>query len=128
MADDDPQMTFAKFMLDDVSNRTRWQHEFSLAGIRTLVLMNGGAIVALLTYIGRDGSQLSTDRLQASFIAYVVGLVATTIAYLLAYYSQGTALNSTLVQAQFLLGRITDEVDISECRAKVEEAGSRLAD
>ncbi|MFA7506363.1 MAG: hypothetical protein WCZ28_16815 [Burkholderiaceae bacterium] len=129
MTDKNPQDVFGRHLLDDAANRVRWQHEFSLAGIRTLVLINGGAIIALLTYLGQAGTRLSAERLEASFFAYVVGLVATVVAYLLAYYSQGAALNAAFAQAQVLLGLAHDEESIAKLQKGAESAlrqGRRL--
>jgi hypothetical protein len=49
---ENPQYIYARYLLDDAATRPRYQHEFSLAGFRTLILINGGAIIGLLTYAG----------------------------------------------------------------------------
>lgn len=84
----------------------RYQHEFALAGFRTLVLINGGAIIALLTYAGNVLDRAGARGLATAFGWYVVGVVATTLAYVVAYYSQGMLMEATGVTALRRLGLI----------------------
>lgn len=86
-------------LLRDSEKRHQYQHEFSLAGFKTLILLNGGAIISLLTYIGHNSGEHLAGRLSASFIWYVLGLVAVVLAYLAAYFSQGAFLNATGLEA-----------------------------
>lgn len=97
-------------MLEDANARLRYQHEFSLAGFRALILINGGAIIGLLTYAGNVLDKESAGRLAAAFIAYVVGLTSTTVAYIAAYFSQGMAMQAMLHEATRMLDIVEDPV------------------
>jgi len=114
---DDPRVAFAEHQLQDVGNRVRFQHEFALAGFRTLVLINGGAIIALLTYMGNVAEKHAAHALGSAFIWYVVGLSSTTIAYVFAYYSQGMFLTVSIVEAQIWLG-VTADPDADNAKSK----------
>lgn len=92
----------AERRVEDSSARLRFQHEFAVEGFKTLVLINGGAIVGLLTYAGNKGSD--THGFEGAFIAYAAGLVASVLAYLFAYNSQAQLMNSDIVEAYRLLG------------------------
>jgi hypothetical protein len=99
-----PQERVAQWLLDDSAQRHAYQHEFSLAGFKTLVLINGGAIIALLTYIGNHASGHTATAFSCAFASYAAGLVLAMIAYLAAYFSQGSFLNVTGQRAWTLLG------------------------
>ena len=72
----------------DSSERLRYQHEFALSGFKSLILINGGAIISLLTYVGNYDDKIPSSWLRASMATYVIGLVLTPLAYLLSYQSQ----------------------------------------
>lgn len=96
---DDFNTEIAKQYFADASERNKQQHDFAQAGLRTLVVVNGGAIIGLLTYAGNKLDKSSAILLGNAFIFYVFGLVSTTIAYVFAYYSQGMAMHSSSIQA-----------------------------
>lgn len=86
---ENPEVILAKHLLEDSTLRIRYQHEFSLAGFQSLILINGGAIIGLLTYAGNRTDTIAAHHLSGAFISYVIGLAGTILAYLFAYYSQG---------------------------------------
>lgn len=98
MTDPTPNEIIVEHLLRDSEKRHAYQHEFSLAGFRTLILLNGGAIISLLTYIGHNSRDLA-GQFSKAFIWYVVGLVAVVLSYLAAYYSQGAFLNAAASEA-----------------------------
>jgi hypothetical protein len=99
MTDQLPDDRIAEWLLEDSAKRHQYQHEFSLAGFKTLILLNGGAIISLLTYIGNSDDKRMTDPLSSAFIWYVCGLVTVMLAYLAAYASQGAFLSATATEA-----------------------------
>lgn len=99
-----PHLIVAEEKLADAQDRVRYQHEFSLAGFRSLILINGGAIIALLTYAGNALERQDAAHLQSAFLWYVVGLVTTTTAYVFAYFSQGSYMNAIYTEALQQLG------------------------
>jgi hypothetical protein len=92
----------AERRVDDSSSRLRFQHEFAVEGFKTLVLINGGAIIGLLTYAGNKGGL--AEGFGGAFIAYAAALVASVLAYLFAYNSQAELMNGDVMEAYRLLG------------------------
>lgn len=84
----EPRDRLIDFYLDDASDRLRFQQEFSVAGFKSLILINGGAVIALLTYAGNARDEIEAASLQWAFGGYVVGLIAAMLAYLTAYAGQ----------------------------------------
>ncbi|HUE80018.1 MAG TPA: hypothetical protein VMN38_10355 [Sphingomicrobium sp.] len=104
MSDGDHSLMLAENRIEDAHNRLRYQQEFSAQGFRTLTLINGGAIIALLTYTGHsEGSDAAPDLANA-FLAYTAGLVTAVSAYLAAYLSQASLMNADMMEAYRLLG------------------------
>ena len=99
-----PQMILAKHLLEDSPVRVRYPHDFSLAGFQSLILINGGAIIGLLTYAGNQNDSVAAHQLSGAFICYVIGLAVTILAYLFAYYSQGLFMNAEMNEGIELLG------------------------
>jgi len=94
-----PNERVIEFLLRDSAKRHQYQHEFSLAGFKTLILLNGGATISLLTYLGHSTGQQIRHQLSAAFTWYVIGLVSVVLAYLVAYLSQGAFLRATSLEA-----------------------------
>jgi hypothetical protein len=65
---------------------------YAQAGLRNLMLINGGAIISLLTFLGNTRGLYDAASLRTAMIAYVAGLVAAVVAHLTAYISQNIAL------------------------------------
>jgi hypothetical protein len=103
-SDDNPVLLLAKTRLGDASLRLRYAHEFSVEGFKTLTLINGGAIIALLTYAGHSAGTEVANKLAGAFLAYTCGLVAAVLAYLGAYESQSSLMNHDVLEAYRLLG------------------------
>lgn len=83
-----PRNRLVDFYVEDATDRLRFQQEFSVAGFKTLILINGGAVIALLTYAGNAKGTVEAASLQWSFGGYIVGLVTAVLAYLAAYAGQ----------------------------------------
>jgi hypothetical protein len=102
--EENPIALLAKSRLADAALRLRYQHEFSVEGFKMLTLINGGAIIALLTYAGHSTGAMAATKLSHAFLAYTAGLVAAAFAYLAAYESQGSLMNHDVLEAYRLLG------------------------
>jgi hypothetical protein len=76
------------YLLADAEQRLQYQHEYTVAGFKTLLLMNGGAIIGLLTYAGNASDKVAASQFMIAFLAYVAGLVLTALAYLTSYMGQ----------------------------------------
>jgi hypothetical protein len=83
-----PSARLADFYFEDATDRLRFQQEFSLAGFRTLILINGGAVIGLLTYAGNAKERFDPDSLRWAFAGYIFGLAFAVAAPLCAYLGQ----------------------------------------
>lgn len=78
----------AEAKIADAAERLRFQQQCALAAVRALTLVNGGAILALLTFIGNNDARYDTTALKAAITGYVVGLAFALSTYVLAYHSE----------------------------------------
>jgi len=72
----------------------------SLAGLKTLLLVNGGAVVALLTYLEHSpqGASLASHAFW-SLGAFIAGVVLCVAAFFGSYQTQFTLYNETVSPA-----------------------------
>ena len=117
----------ADWMLEDAKARLQYQHEYTLAGLKTLILINGGAVVGLLTYAGNSSSKSPAYQFENSFAGYAVGLALAVIAYLGAYFSQAQFMQYSTLEAYRLLGREAASKRTGESYAKVGTLAVGLA-
>lgn len=87
---------------EDVMERARAQQSFSEEALKALLLVNGGAMVALFTLVGAIGSKgvplhLVPSRIWVSFFAFTGGLFVTLLTYLLAFLSQAGAYTAAML-------------------------------
>lgn len=78
--------------------RIQYQIDYSKTLLNGLMLGNGGAILALLTFIGNTGSKVDPAVMQNAFRLYALGLAFVFAAYVGAFFSQYFFYNS----AQFM--------------------------
>jgi hypothetical protein len=76
----------------EASQRLQFQHDFAQSALKSGVLVNGGAIVALFTFLGHN-DQTVTGHLWWSFVCLVAGLAFALLAYAGAFLSQGYLMN-----------------------------------
>lgn len=74
--------------LKESEDRLRYQIEFAQAALRNLLLVNGGAILAMLTALGNSAMDHDSRGMFWSFVWFGVGLSAALLAYFCAFYSQ----------------------------------------
>ncbi|MBI4199496.1 MAG: hypothetical protein HY535_03370 [Chloroflexi bacterium] len=73
--------------------------------LKTLQLLNGGAIIALLAYLGQVSVRPEVARrVSGALLFFVLGLVAGTLAYLTTYFTQ-FALYQESIQGALFVGR-----------------------
>ena len=72
----------------DAADRLRFQTEFSQSALKNLHLVNGGAIIALLTFIGNSSATFGERSMWWAFFWFASGLGSSLIAYFGAYFSQ----------------------------------------
>lgn len=98
---DEPPKTderMSDYMFADADQRLQFQHEYTIAGFKTLLLMNGGAIIALLTYAGNASDRIAAGQFKMAFAAYAIGLVLTALGYLAAYVGQSHIMQSSVYE------------------------------
>lgn len=91
-------------LLEDANERLHYQQEFSIGGFKTLILINGGAVIALLTYAGHNSDSVLATQWSGAFLAYIAGLVSAVLAYLAGYLSQASFMQESMLRAYQLLG------------------------
>ena len=73
---------------DDFKLRHEAAVAYAQSALKTLVLVNGGAIIALLTFIGNQGGQFDPRGISWSFVWFGLGLSFAIAAHFPAYLSQ----------------------------------------
>lgn len=84
----------------EVAARLQYQFEYAQSALRTLVLVNGGAIIALFTFIGNEKAAFDRDGLWLSFAWLVVALFCSLFAYFGAFFSQASFMQHSAYCAQ----------------------------
>jgi hypothetical protein len=69
----------------------------SVEGLKSILLLNGGAIIAILAYLGEasSGQQLAA-RLKCSLVWFVVGLITISLAFVTSYLTQLALFNESV--------------------------------
>ena len=67
---------------------------YAQATLKTLTLVNGGAIISLLTFIGNESVRPEKEAIFWSFVWFSAGLTLSTLAHGLAYLVQESYLSS----------------------------------
>jgi hypothetical protein len=74
----------------------------STEAFKALQLLNGGAVVALLTYLGHlDTSSKVADSVALPVGLFVAGLVARTLAFASAYFTQLALFNESVENTDY---------------------------
>lgn len=81
------------------AERTRFQVDYSQSTLRNLQLVNGGAIVALLTFLGNNDVAFNFRGIWWAFVWFGCGLFSSLAAYLGAFFSQHFYMQVTYLQA-----------------------------
>ena len=92
VTDEDPAKIMARedyaMFSEEGRERIRFQVEFSHAALRNLQLVNGGALIALLTFLGNSDASFDFRGLWWAFFWFGSGLVSSLAAYFGAFFSQ----------------------------------------
>ena len=73
----------------EMQERQRSQSQLALATFRGLIIVNGGAIVALFTFIGNRSGSFDLHKVWWGFSFFTAGVVFVLGASLLAYFAEG---------------------------------------
>jgi hypothetical protein len=74
--------------LSAASSHLEYQVQFAQSLLKNLTLVNGGAIVAILTFIGNTKAQFDTGELWNAIAAFSGGLGSVLLSYLSAHACQ----------------------------------------
>ena len=85
--------------LSEAKDRLGYQVDFAQAAMRNLLLVNGGAVLALLTALGNTSMHPDPRGMRWAFGWFAFGLLTSLIAYFAAFFSQYFFYNGTLFQA-----------------------------
>lgn len=67
---------------------------YAQASLKSLILVNGGAILALLTFLGNTNAEFGPRGMFYAFVWFSVGLTLSMLAHGLAYFVQESYLNA----------------------------------
>ena len=98
----------------ETSERLKYQSEFAHAALRTLILVNGGAIISLFTFAGHARETLQEESIWWAFASFSAGLIFTMTAYIAAYFSQALFMNAAYARqlnAQRILAGLVPNFD-----------------
>lgn len=102
-ADDEQRRTEARLdyesLTADASERLKMQAEIAQAIFRGLTLVNGGAIIALFTFIGNSELTYDATNIWWAFGCFVLGLASTLVAIMAAFRSQSCYMKSSQYEA-----------------------------
>jgi len=70
------------------AERVRFQQEIGTNAIRSMMLANGGAILALLTFVGNSRKTFDAGDLFWAFSCFGAGVALSLLSYFAAYFSQ----------------------------------------
>ncbi len=84
--------------VQDVQSRLQYQVDFAQTSLRGLMLINGGAIVALFTFIGNTSAQYDGTWIWRAFGFFVAALAATVLAGMGGFVSQALYMHTSIVE------------------------------
>lgn len=95
---DSAKLSFDEYM-KEASSRLQYQMDLAQSLLRALTLGNGGAIIALLTFIGNTDAAIEQHTIWWAFLSYGAALVCVFSAYIAGFFSQQYFYVSTLYEA-----------------------------
>lgn len=105
MTPEERQIEIAKldyeFSKQEFSERLRIQETLGTAGLKALLIVNGGALIALFTFIGNTGAASTisdVDSVWRGFACFVAGLAAAVAAHVTAYFMQASFGHQTVFE------------------------------
>lgn len=120
-----PDQRLAAHFLADATERLRYQHQYAIDGFKALILLNGGAVIALLTYAGHDAANVGASGFRNAFFAYAGGLVTSVLAYLVAYLSQASFANYAMMESYRQMELDVTTSKTTKTREDYEREGNR---
>ena len=120
---------FLKLEADLTLGHLRSSHEFAITSIRTAMIINGGAAIALLAYIGNvasDEAAVIEPKMGMALLIFVFGTFVSTAALIFGYLAERS--NYQHVHMQYMAGLISGSADeqdlINDARKHASHLGS----
>lgn len=89
------------FTREDAAERVRIQASLADRALQALLISNGGALIALFSFVAGSASlKLTATGLRWTFALFVCGLFLGLVAHLLAFMSQDRFMHSSFEQMQ----------------------------
>lgn len=109
---------------EEVLHRLEAQNQLGQAALKSMMLVNGGAIIALLTFVGNKGTVANACAVKWGMGLFGAGLFFALFAYFGAYFSQADAMLTAAyrvrnAQSQMAGGEGVEPPPIHERRANV---------
>lgn len=99
-------------------SRNQGIFDLSILGLKSLIILNGGAIVALFTLLGHfDHLIVQPSWLWKAFGAFVLGLTSVMIAIVLAYFAQNEFMRVENGIGEALYAEITGSISASDVKS-----------
>jgi hypothetical protein len=70
------------------ADHTKFQHEIGLNACKSTILVNGGAIIGLLTFVGNKNVTADVQGLKIAFAGFSIGIACTLLGLWLSYTAQ----------------------------------------
>jgi len=83
----------------DILERLKFQASFADAAWRSLALVNGGAIVALFTFIGNARPKIDHSLIWAGFVCFAFGLALNIVSIMGGFLAQAFYMKATTSSA-----------------------------
>lgn len=96
-----------EFWHGEVAQRLSFQNDLGHAVLKSLVLVNGGAIIALFTFIAAAGAKFQALAVWWSFAWFVIGLVAAITTHFFGYFAQGSFMGMATMERAEAQRRMT---------------------
>jgi len=74
------------YQREEVLHRLEVQNGLGQSALKSMMLVNGGAIISLLTFVGNKGGVVNVCALKISMGMFCAGLVCALAAYFGAYF------------------------------------------
>lgn len=85
--------------LGDAQKRLDISVSYAQAGLKSLFLVNGAAILALLTFLGNGGTLIEKGAIFWAFVWFTLGLAGSLIAYFGGYFCQSYLMQGSIIEA-----------------------------
>lgn len=90
--------TYAE-QLNDAQKRLDFAVGYAQAGLKALFLVNGAAVIALLTFLGNGGGLTEERAIFWAFLWFTCGIASVLVAYFGAFFSQSHYMQHSISQA-----------------------------